>query len=62
MKPADPSKPANSVAGLLADQDLRRYLINRGLITPRIEGLPWTTNYERARAIQIARRQMEKAR
>ncbi len=60
MKPADPQKPAASVSGLLSDQDLRRFLINRGWLIPRIEGLPWAENYDRAYAIQKQRRKIER--
>ena len=60
MNPADPQKPMNSVSGLLSDQDLRRYLINRGWLIPRIEGLPWTENFDRAKKIQRERRKIER--
>ena len=62
MTPADPSKPANSVTGIIQDHALRRRMIEEGVLRPREEDLPWHTNYKRAYAIQRARREMEHGR
>ena len=62
MIPPEPKKPASSITGLLSDQDLRRQLIRQGWIVPRIEGLPWAENFNRAVAIQRQRRAVESAR
>lgn len=60
MTPADPSKPANSVTGIIQDHALRRRMIEQGVLVPREEDLPWHTNYKRAYLIQRERRNLEK--